>query len=397
MKKPFDDSQYKEYFKALEAYHSNNRIYFERYRKSPKLSVNEKKLLDVRSKLSVGKWEKALTILESISRESREYINADKSIMKSYVSAHLGYRKKAIKFSLEAFSLFLKINHEKGIIYSSYNLSVYYFEENNMKDSLKYIKYALKHCNKNYVMADIYRHLAFIYLRSGKEKMAKRSIENAKKLHSYLNQFEQGTQNVSFSDYYFRCGELKKMKKCLHEVKKSKNNQHKDWCYFLINFLDVFENGKKLGKAPKALIHSEKFNLKWLVVQLLQSGDYELARQSWEKLCALTPEVYLPNFKVTSKWNEESLFYKCVEKYLINNEVLPEKELSIKKNTKVSVLYELLANSNSPLRKEELIMEVWGEYDYDKHNGRFYQLVRTLRKKHKINVVNKHNAYYLAS
>lgn len=178
----------------------------------------------------------------------------------------------------------------------------------------------------------------------------------------------------------------------LKEMQKFRDYRLTESFYFMQSLFEHFKNRKpiylydEMFKDKPLLFHQLK------VIQGLESGDNELAKDSWNKLNGLNSHVY-KNF--LDYQGDKCLFSLCLNLYKNEERDISEyMKLDLNPNEKKLIMF--LSKVSRPISKEELFEIIWGEKIKEKSDlSRLLTLVSRLKAKTGIEIKSSKGSYSL--
>ncbi|MBL6988727.1 MAG: hypothetical protein ISR65_03080 [Bacteriovoracaceae bacterium] len=394
--------KYKTYNLAVTSYFEDNLKAFHRLKNSKDLSYAEKTLLEVRLLLQKQAWTKSLELLTSHRSIQCSFLKGEYYLLLGFVYRSLAQWQKCIIATQSANINFVVANDKKGQFLSNFNLSAAL----NRVGMLEVSNYHLEHAKNFAEAADekvlVYRAYACKQCKEEDYIGACSSIESALALKEHLKVSEQLVLDTIACDIFFRAKKIEKATQILKVLKASGNNPAQSRALFDWHLLKVYNDDILLDKPPQRIEDNEEYVLKWGIISSLQNKNLERAKKIWDKLSKKIPEIYKNDLTAVNSSDNRSLFFKCVQKLnkAIQNEIKLKKtmdDLNLRPGSKLYILYNILKNTTKPLRKEDLIEDIWGgQYD-PQFNSRFYKLIERLKKLTKGRIVNQDSSYMLKS
>lgn len=380
------------YSKYLNAYLQDERSFHD-FTKDIRLDGFEKKLLETRVLLTNKKWNEAVEELELV-KSDKPFIKAEKYFLLCTAYIYLSNYEEAAKFGDLAIRYYHECDDRPGAFRSYYNLSVcfnrigmdhlsHYF----LTQSHKYID------DKEQELLQL-RALACFYSRKNLYDKAieclrqgELNIEKHKKIDSLV------FKTVAI-DIYIRANELSHAKRILQEIICSKINREKFRVHYYSVLINALENKTSITSRPALSGEIKEFALQWDILYSLETGDIDEAKKHWSSLIELFPRYYRDNFKIIDSSEERTIFGRLLQRLRCSRTNIDLSELVIKGKKGIRLL-EILISAKSPVRKEDLIEQVW-QTPYDPSlDARFYKLIERLREQVPFAIENSRNSYFI--
>lgn len=378
------------YNRFLEAYVNDEIEKFRKFKDSSEIGFHEKRLLMAREFFMEQKWENAIELLEKITPQD-DFLLAEKHMLIGSAllfSSH--YQKSIVEFHISE-KAYAVIGDQFGQYVSNYNLSCGYSQLGLEDLAFFYVEKTLPFCADEEQELNIKRALAVYNAKVGKICEALSILEEVGPETLSKSKTEHLAFKFIAGEIYFRAGKVEKAFACLEHIMSSKlawNSSEVSFEYFLIR---SFKNNESIGAMPESVKGHRELELKWNMIRAIESGEAEEAKKIWGQLQEIAPSVYGNNFEYHDRHLDNTIFM-TVLKSKFNSYKSESKEYNIK-SKKLQSLYNILANTNAPIRKEDLIEQIWKVEYCQTLDSRFYQLVRRLRGIVSDEIINKNNAY----
>lgn len=382
-----------EYRKYLELYYAGEQNEFLKFRDSTELSQIEKALLNTRLLLRKKKYQEAIDLMEK-NRSENSYLMAQRYMQMASSYMCMGRYEEATKFGNLALRYFDETDDQYGNFVTLYNLSVCFNRMSLLSLSHYYLTQAEKMMEGLTQEVMIARQKACCLSHELKFEQALSLLE--KYIPMEVTEFEKEALLIIATDIFTRAGKLEKALAAVEELVHSKSHREKARVIYYYHMLKLLLEEKELPTKPEIIDSSEEYSLKWDVVESIQAGEIELYQELMQKLGKTFPEFFDRNGKCIHKSEELGVFNRVINKFakVDKNKTV---NLSAIKGKKGKLLVEMLLNSETPIRKEYLIEQIW-EIAYDpKYNSRFYKLIERVKQASEIEIKNKNNAYFIAA
>ncbi len=354
------------------------------------LTHSERTLIKARLLNLEGDTSGALELLINHSPSSK-FLKAQKENVLSSIYDKLSKYQYAAVSNQKAINLYKELEDNEGLFVSYLNLSINYsrlsLEELFEFNWQKAHEYAKTKENQNSLIRAKVSYLAKI----GRFEEALAIIQQITK------------SNISFSnkttflnleaDILFR---LKKYNDSL-DIYKDLAKTTKSLTRFRINYeyqvLKSLMNKDRLKQIPNDFPKDSEYFFLWEALVYLQDGDPELAHHSWLELVKVNPDKYLPEFryKDIGDYNSHfSQFYQYLKNELSDISLNP-----FKHGTNPHKFVNLLKYSQTPLRKEVIIEQLWNTPYSPDFDARFYKLVERVKKNSNISVIMRNSTYQI--
>lgn len=387
-----ENSNYLNYYQLYRADKLNA---FLGFKKDEELTHTEKELFNARLLTRNKLWDDAILRLENLKTEcsffkaERYFLLASNYLIKS------DYEESA-KFGNLAVRYYDECGSKEGLFKSFYNLSVA-FNRIGM-DSLSdfYITQAQKNVessNQKFIMD---RAIVSSLAKKGEFQTAVMMLDSMFNNMDDNYKFEVEQFKIVAVDIYFKAGEISKSKEIIKDVMHAKNTRERGRALFYYHLFNILEEGKKLPEMPESVRVLPEFKIQWELISNIFEGEGQTVSELWNELMMAFPKYYGANFTCIDKGEEKGLFNTVLNKLLKNQ---PESKVDLSKirGKKAKKLIECLMNSQTPMRKEDLIEVIWETAYAPSMDARFYKLVERTKSAISIQIKNEHNAYFLAA
>ncbi len=366
-----------DYFKGLSAYLKGDHRNFRKVMKSPLLERQQRTLLQVRAQNRERRYESALEILDSVTHWTHDFFKAEQLFLRASIASFLSQWSEGYKHNLAAHELYSKMNYAPGMFLTLHNAASSCINISHLSEAKKLLRkseaFAKRPSDKLLLLR------AWACMESNEENFEKALllIEDGLSHQSELNAVDQIHMALVGFDIYFRSGNVSKAGEILVRLQNSKTLRYNARVIFEANLFNLYtKEARLLPEMPKSIKTNAEFSLKWKLIQSLQSGDVEKAKQQWKDLCQMFPDLYRPEFLESDLCEIKSLFIQVIEGFRSK----AGEEISVNLSPKLQSLYELLRNSKTPLRKEYLITQIWKSEYSPKFDQRFYELIRRFKE-----------------
>lgn len=382
-----------EKYKAL--YLANDKRFL-RFSKNTALGIQYKRLLNARVYLRNKQWNEAVETLNNITTQD-PYIKGEKLFLLGSAHLYLHNYHEAILACIECVNEYKIVGFTQGIFNGHYNASVAYENMGQMDASLTHLEEAEKYLSNNNDRFTLLRALACYHSGKCEFDTALIFLERAAKLSQHES--DEIDKLIFETVYIETLIKAEKYEQALVMVKnlyQRKLNRERYKILYYKNLLESLLNGKNI--LPNTDLQGEilQYSLKWDLLALLQTGDKCQALEKWNRLVQLFPGLYAANFEITNESEKKTLFGKHLNRILkpelkatVNIDQLQIKSKIGKR------LIQTLLESKFPVRKEDLIEDIWNTAYEPNFDARFYKLIERLKKQLPIKIQNTNNAYQI--
>jgi len=388
-------SDYPFYNSTLNFYLDGDLRTFNRHRTSKDLGRIEKRLLEARAMIVRKEWREAIKMLDELT-VACDFLNADKFFLLATLKSSIADFQGSAINNARAIILYKKVDDRRGLFVAHYNSSVAFNRLGAVDFSNFHITRAEKLANNPNESLLIARAKAcHLSKQEDFEGACKILDENLLKQENKKDLDLLNFKSVAI-DIYFRADRKEDALRLLKEMKSSKANRSKGRVAFQYHVLKAMINGDDIGHLPMAVESSEQHSLQWKVLKSLQDGDNMEARELWSKLCQDFSNLYAENFKCKSSSEEKTIFIQYLRS-LFNKTERPQLPKFNLKGKKLNSLLDILVDSPTSMRKEEIIEKIWNTKYCPSYDARFYQMIKRLKNLTGINIANKNNSYKIAT
>lgn len=384
------------YRKALEAYLAADLNKLLRILKSPELSRFESSLIEVRLLLKSNDTTRAGEILSKLEG-SDTFLLGEKFFLTACLLSYKSEWQQATSMATRALLKYEAAKCPRGLFLSNYNLSVYYNRLGLDELSDEFIRSADSYvCTPSQAVL-VLRAQSCSSLKKGEIELAVSQIEDALSRLGEVDAVDAAHTRAVASEVYARAQNLDKAEENLKSLIRCKTLPDKARVKFDLILISILRNPKLNSTGSTcatAISENAEYSLKWKVVKSLQEGDPNAALQNWSDLVHQMPLRYKEEFQCHNSSDKTSLFMLTVQR--LRSEAREQiQKVDIELKGKQQLLFNALNESQTALRKEFLIEQVWG-CDYDPAlDSRFYKLVERLKQTAGIEIEVSRQTYRL--
>lgn len=391
------------YLEAVEAYLDQDTIKLNSLLYSNRLTRYEKELLKARIEIREKNWMAAEESLKSLHIQD-VFLNAERYFLLANIAGFNANWEDALMMNEKAHELYKTCEHARGLFLTSYNLSVDYSALGLFQISAKFLKQAQILAENQSQKSQILRALAWNEMSAGKNAEALNYVEQGMVFIDSVQPSEKSMFLAVAADVYFRCGNIEIAYDLMKKLKYSKSLCDKSRIHFEFELMEriVFDRlfAKPLPFMPDEVALSKEYGLKWKVLRHLQHGETTAAEKTWVEICEMFPLYYTQGFQCLHPLEAKSVFMKYLNQLRSISLEVVESEEKIKipttfKVNKQSQLIQILLNSPSGIRKEDLIEQVWNEKYDTTMDAKLYKLIQRIRENSKFEIVNQNQCYYV--
>jgi tetratricopeptide (TPR) repeat protein len=391
------------YSACVDAYLNRETETLARMLANPDLSITEKRLLETRLKFRDSRYDEAAEILKTLSTSGIPFLEAERYLLLGNYHAYKGQWQEALIANHQALIGYESIRDRRGAFLANYNLSVDYGRLSLHQAAEHFLRQAEKGAEAASERVLVLRAQASLHGSRGRDS---RSIENAVHviekalaLQCELNDVDRTALVLVAADIYFRANQRHKSYELLNGIRQVKATRDRARILFDLALLEMLLNGQPpftaLGGAPSAVEESVEYSLKWSIIRNLQIGELGRAEELWDELTSMASSRYEAKFTALGASDNESLFMTVIGAIRNTSCANSWRVAPRRGGSKLIKLIDLLAASEGPLRKENLIEEIWGvEYD-PSFDARFYKLIERARRECGLELVNVNQAYLI--
>ena len=362
------------YQRGVQAYLEGQTALLLRIRRDPKLAPGERSLLEARSLFRESEFAKARKLLESFSGTG--FLKAERLFLLATALNQVGSYEQAARTGLEALAIYESLDDRLGQFRMLYNLSVDYGRLGLLELSAYYVKRAEEKSEGATEAALLLRASACQHSKLGRFAEACIDLSRALELRGELNEVDRGVLDTVCADIFFRAGKWKLALEACEHLRSRRSNREFSRIEFEFQLIRALLGQDSLSTPGAAIAGSADLSLKWDLLLAVQSGQMDLSLRCWAELRKANPGTFGEAFELKSDSDRKSAFGVFLAKELLK-------------------LYHVLRESKIPLRKEELIEQVW-DVPYDpKLDSRLYKLVQRLREQGQVPVHSQNRAYRL--
>jgi tetratricopeptide (TPR) repeat protein len=368
------------YVAGIEAIQSQNRGKTRQILKSPQLSLIEKRLLQVRKMFRNNKYVEAIRCLESLSPIGAFFLG-EKYILLAHVWFLKGDFQKSAIFNTLAFEAYTLDSDRRGLFLSLYNLSADYNRMGAYQLSTHYLERSRPYARTPGEHCLILRAEACQWSIEENYDKACSVLSEAFSMADALLPADLTALHSVAADIYFRS---KRYETCYEILKRicagSRKASRDARLAFDIKVVEQLRSGASLPAREGAWQFSDEFSLKWDILRCVQNGEMDRAQKLWKSLTRRLPMLYGEDFSCLSASESSTIFFQYLSRLFKTPSFSTSAKDSDLLKGKLGKLHRILAQSSTPLRKEELIEKIWGTAYDPKFDSRFYKLMERLKK-----------------
>jgi len=383
-------SEFNHYNQAVSLYLKRDMKKLNQFLSKSLLTHSERTLIKARLLNLEGKTDEAKELLLP-HKPTNKFLQAQKENVLSSIYDKLSSYQSAAVCNQKAINLYHELSDNEGLFVSYLNLCINYsrlsleelFEYNWQKahDYIKTIE------NQNSLIRAKVSYLSKV----GRFKDA---LEIIQKITRGSSEYNNKTAFLNLeADILFR---LEYYNEAL-EIYSSLVKNNKTLTRFRIHYEYQVTSAIKTNNKLKAIAEdfpkqSEYFYL-WNSLIYLQDGDPEIAHQSWLELVKANPDKYLPEFRYKDIGDYHchfSQFYQYLKSKNSDISLNP-----FKKGSNTYKFVNILKYSQTPLRKEVIIEQLWDVPYSPEFDARFYKVVERVKKNSNINVIMRNSTYHI--
>ncbi len=402
--------QHPEYERAVDAYLNSRKDRLERVLSSGKLTPTERTLIEARILNRSGESREALARLEKIRPDGR-FLRAELHWVRSHCHHRLAEYELSQLEKLRAEFLYRECQDRRGLFLCAYNLSVEHNRSARHEIERHYLEQAEALMQGASEQALVWRAQACLLSTREKWPEAISKIERALDCSDELTPLDSAGTRAVAADLYFQAGRAERALELLMELSRLPESAERarfECDRLLLKSLLTQELVADPGPAVRE--HPE-YHARWQLVRAVQEGDRSGAVNAFARLSALCPESFEAdqdgNWLCHDPSTRKSIFWTTLQAALEQDRKRPAPNTDSTEKTAGSgspglldELEQLLSTSPMPLRKEELIEQLW-RCPYDPAlDSRFYKLVQRLKgsltAKNGRRIVVKNRAYRLS-
>lgn len=353
------------------------------------LSSSEKKLLSARILLKKQNTCEVLSLL-SHPVPGDGFLEAERLFLLGTAYFLRADFENALKLNLTAAEKYRRLGDRRGQFLSLYNASVDASKMNLFTMCQFYLESAEAHITQPDEKILALRAWACLESDRGDYAKSVSLIKNAMEEKTNLSLQDRLVFDHVLSYVYFRSNKLEQSRNVLQTLRKKTKNRDRalvELDYQIVNFLLT---GAKLPKAPRVTNRCLETTAKWRLLLLLQHGSLSEAKTQWDLLCKLQPMNFAAEFRFVSDSDKQSPFARAVARFFEKNS--QPNRITTNLTPKLELTRNILMQQKIPLRKEELIEQIWGVPYDPAYDTRFYKMMERLRK-HGFRLVVRNQTY----
>lgn len=389
------------YLEAVESYLDQETVKFNTLLYSDRLTRYEKELLQARVDIREKNWTAAEETLRGLHIQD-VFLNAERYFLMANISGFNANWEEALILNETALELYRSCEHKRGLFLTSYNLSVDYASLGLFQVSAKFLRQAQVLAETVNQKSQIFRALAWSEMSQDNFNEALRYIDEGLQLVDEVRPSEKSMCLAVASDIYFRNGKIEEAFDIMKKLKYSNSLCDKSRIHFEFELLERLVSDRLFAKAlpflPDEVALSKEYGLKWRLLRHLQHGEVMAAEKIWVELCEMFPLYYTQGFQCLHQLEMKSVFMVYLNRLRSTDLDQNETELITPTTFKVNrqtQLIQILLNSPTGLRKEELIEQIWHEKYEPTMDAKLYKLIQRIRESSQFEIVNQNQCYYL--
>ena len=378
---------------GVAAYHAEDFKLLQKLAVAPTLTQSERSLLKMRLHFRRAEYLEAIELAKA-THPTENYLRGEKEMLVANAYSYLADWKQALLHDLEAFHFYRLCNDRTGQFRTAYNISVDFNRMGEQYLSDQYLAKASNFAITGREKCVILRAEACSLSAKGDMVLAVEAIEQALGFVSEINGMTAAVLRSVAADIFFRAGRREQAFQQYQALQGLKVVYDQDRVKFEMNLLQrlLLESPpfSRLEPPHTLFPEAQEYRIKWQILHSLQGGDVDLAARLWVKLSQLFPNLYAEGFTVRNQSELASIFM-----VFLNALRVSQPRLSLKGYSRVELLVRLLQDSEFPLRKEQLIEEIWQEPYRPALDQRLYKLIERAKRTLNVEIVNHHSSYSL--
>lgn len=382
------------YSKYLDLHFADQAVAFSKFKNDSDLDHVEKELLNSRILVRNKQWSESFERLEKLKTEV-PFFKAERYLQMASIELLRSRFEESAKFGNLAVRYFEICNDDIGLFRANYNLMAAFSRAGMNSLGLYFLAQSEKYALAEKEKLIIARAKACNLSKECKFDQAIDVINDVIKNQSKHNKLEWEYFLTAASDILFRAGRHQQALQIVSELMSSKTLLVRGRVLFYYHTMKYVIEGKQLPPKPDAITQIPEYSLKWDLIESIRSGAADEARDIWGQIVTMLPHNFTEGYRCINKSEEKSVFATLVSQLLVTK---PEcsVDLEIIKGKKPRILIELLMNSQTPMRKEILIEQIWNESYRPELDARFYKLVERVKGMVPVAIKNDNSAYYLS-
>ncbi len=381
------------YFQGLTAYLEGDNRNLRSALSSPELTMDQRCLLQVRTFIKAHNYLEALQRLSNLSTFSHPFFRAEKFFLQASLASFASRWAEGFELNVRAYEIYTELKYRPGQFRSAHNAASSCINLGKCNEALQYLEYAKESVTRPAELASVFRAQACLFSQLGDLDSANSFICEALEARAHLNAVDRVHLDLVIFDLAFKNQDFKTCASQLALLRKSRVLRYRARIIFDNQLFKIFRGEEtQLSRLPKSVEEQEEYGLKWKLLDSLISGDIEAAKNLWHDLHLFLPELHQKAF-LSFHPNEEKKLFGQVLLSLKRPMADPLKEPL---DGRLAELYSLLVTSPVPLRKEYLIQEIWKIKYSPSYDGRFYDLMKRLKKMIGADIRAVKRGYFLA-
>ena len=380
--------QHPEYERAVDAYLNSRKDRLDRVLSSGKLRPTERTLIEARVLNRNGESREALELLRKIQPEGR-FLRAELH----WVRSHCHHRLAEYEFlhleKLRAEVLYRECGDRRGLFLCAYNLSVEHNRSARHELERHYLEQAEVLMQGASEQALVWRAQACLLSVQEKWPEAIRRIERAMDCSDELTPLDSAGTRAVAADLYFQAGRSERALELLMDLSRLPESAERARFECDRLLLQSLLKKELVVDAGPAVRENPEYHARWQLVRAVQGGDRATASSAFARLSALLPEAF--EVDQDGSWlchdasTRKSIFWSALQAALEQDRQRPAPISDRTENAAagsglLNELEQILSTSVMPLRKEELVEQLW-RCPYDPaFDSRFYKLVQRLKR-----------------
>jgi tetratricopeptide (TPR) repeat protein len=377
--------QHPEYERAVDVYLNSRKDRLDRVLSNGRLTPTERTLIEARVLNRSGESREALARLEKIRPEER-FLRAELHWVRSHCHHRLAEYELSHLEKLRAESLYRECQDRRGLFLCAYNLSVEHNRGARHELERHYLEQAEALMQGASEQVLVWRGQACLLSAQGKLPEAIRKIERALDCSDALTPLDSSGTRAVAADLYFQAGRQERALELLMELSRltASADRARFECDRLL--LKSLLTKELVADAGPAVRENPEYLARWQLVRAAQEGDRSAASSAFARLSAFFPEIF--EIDLDGSWlchdlsTRKSIFWSTLQAALEQDRKHPAVSAETQEGggtTMLGQLDQILSTSAMPLRKEELIEQLW-RCPYDPAmDSRFYKLVQRLK------------------
>ncbi len=360
-----------------------------------RLTRTEKKILEGYLLIRTNQNQEAYYLMRDLPATGLPYVDAQRLLLIGLALNNLSHFKDAETSLLLAAEEFQKLEADVCLFVAYTNLFFLYFNlqnENSMNSIMLKLnqlpietdvqKARLLRCQFTYEMQmdNFAMGSEFLLMLAPLKHLLPSSDVIAHLICEFMFYIKQ----EKFSDCY----------RLLDEMKSHRSFHLSENFNFMKKLLDHL-----VLESPIYLTNLKEYEITFLwhqlkVIDALEQGELDLAREHWDKLSKIMPNTFLPNFNFKGK---KCIFSLCLDKHQKILEQSNPRELSLPTDSShINKLMHVLSNSPGTITKGHLFELIWGFPPRDKGDmQKLARLVYEAKNRKGLKISSRKNSYVI--